>query len=64
MSKEQVKFVCDAFYDITRKIKQVFGIKEKKSPSLLAENVAWFNNSSWLFRAIANGTIEDYKPKL
>jgi hypothetical protein len=62
MSKEQVKAVCDFSHDVIKKIKAALGIK-KKTPSLLCHSLAHLNTSTWLERAISNGTIMDYKPR-
>ena len=62
MSKKQVKAVCDFSHDVIMKLKAVFGC-HKKTPSLLCHSLAHLNASTWLQRAISNGTIMDYKAR-
>ena len=60
MSKEQVKAVCDSFYDIALLFKRLFGIRQT-SVSLLAHSLGNLNAMTWIQRATANGTIHDYR---
>ena len=62
MSREQVKAVCDFSHDVIVKLKKMFGIKPR-TESLLCHSLAHLNTSTWLERAISNGTIMDYKPR-
>jgi hypothetical protein len=62
MSKKQVKAVCDFSHDVIMKLKAVLGC-HKKTPSLLCHSLAHLNASTWLQRAISNGTIMDYKAR-
>jgi hypothetical protein len=62
MSKEQVKFVQDCFYDILLHFKRWFKIETKK-PSLLCHSLARLESMTWVERATANGTILDYKAR-
>jgi len=59
MNKEQVKAVCDFSHDVIMKLKQLVGIKPRKT-SLLCHSLAYLNTATWLERVIANGMIEDY----
>lgn len=60
MNREQVKLVCDCFYDIALQFKRLFKI-EQKTPSLLCHSVARLNTMTWIERVTANGTISDYR---
>jgi len=53
MSKKQVKFICDLWYDFMLKIK----IK-RETPSLLAEGIIWCNNVQWIPRLVAFGQLD------
>lgn len=48
MSKEQVRFTCDAWHDLMLLFR-----KPKPQPSLLAEGIIWFNNVPWVPRLVA-----------
>lgn len=60
MNREQVKFLCDCFYDIALQFKRLFKI-EQKTPSLLCHSVARLNTMTWVERVTANGAIIDYR---
>ena len=60
MSREQVKAVCDFSHDVIMKLKQLLGMKPREA-SLLCHSLAHLNEATWLERAIANGTIRDYR---
>jgi len=53
MSKEQVKFICDAWHDLMLLVR-----KPKPQPSLLARSIQFSTNAGWMERLVAFGQLD------
>ena len=55
MSKEQVKFVCDAWHDLMLLVR-----KPKEQPSLLARSISFSTRASRMERLVAFGQLDNW----
>ena len=56
MSKEQVRFVCDLWHDVTLWLRG----RPKQQPSLLVRGIHWTTNVSWVERLVAYRQLDNW----